>query len=97
MYGSRGQARTAVMALKLAELTWMKDRIGEWPILLLDEVVAELDAHRRAYLLDRINGATQTVLTTTDMDVFPTSFVDRATIWEVVDGQIDTSDKHEAL
>ena len=90
LYGSRGQARTAVMALKLAELTWMRDRIGEWPILLLDEVVAELDAHRRAYLLERINGATQTLLTTTDMDVFPAAFVDRATIWEVVDGQIDT-------
>jgi len=43
LYGSRGQARTAVMALKLAELTWMKSRIGEWPILLLDEVIAELD------------------------------------------------------
>ncbi|MBI1278648.1 MAG: DNA replication/repair protein RecF [Anaerolineaceae bacterium] len=90
LYGSRGQARTAVMALKMAELTWMKDRIGEWPILLLDEVVAELDAHRRAYLLERINGATQTLLTTTDMDVFPNAFVERATIWEVSDGQIQT-------
>ncbi len=58
LYGSRGQARTAVMAFKLAELQWMCERIGEWPILLLDEVVAELDAHRRAYLLDRIDGAT---------------------------------------
>lgn len=90
LYGSRGQARTAVMALKLAELAWMRDRIGEWPILLLDEVVAELDANRRAYLLERINGATQTVLTTTEMDIFPSAFVDRATIWEVVDGQIQT-------
>jgi len=78
------------MALKLSELTWMRDRIGEWPILLLDEVVAELDANPRAYLLERINGATQTLLTTTDMDVFPSAFVDRATIWEVVDGQINT-------
>lgn len=97
LYGSRGQARTAVMALKLAELAWMRDRIGEWPILLLDEVVAELDANRRAYLLERINGATQTLLTTTEMDIFPSAFVDRATIWEVVDGQIDTSNKHKAL
>ena len=46
LYGSRGQARTAVMAFKLAELEWMRERIGEWPVLLLDEVVAELDAER---------------------------------------------------
>lgn len=91
LYGSRGQARTAVMALKLAELQWMRDRIGEWPILLLDEVVAELDANRRAYLLERINGATQTVLTTTETDIFPPAFMARATLWEVEDGQIDTS------
>ncbi|MBL8117675.1 MAG: DNA replication/repair protein RecF [Anaerolineae bacterium] len=90
LYGSRGQARTAVMALKLAELAWMHDYIGEWPILLLDEVVAELDSQRRAYLLDRINGATQTLLTTTEMEIFPASFLERATIWEVTDGQITT-------
>ncbi len=90
LYGSRGQARTAVMALKLAELQWMHDRMGEWPILLLDEVVAELDSQRRAYLLERINGATQTLLTTTEMDIFPPAFVQRARVWQVVDGQIET-------
>jgi DNA replication and repair protein RecF len=90
LYGSRGQARTAVMALKLAELAWMKRRIGEWPILLLDEVIAELDSKRRAYLMERISGATQTLLTTTEMDIFPASFIERATIWQVSGGQIDT-------
>jgi DNA replication and repair protein RecF len=88
LYGSRGQARTAVMALKLAELTWMKGRIGEWPILLLDEVIAELDSKRRAYLLERINGATQTLLTTTELDIFPPPFLERAAIWHVNGGQI---------
>lgn len=91
LYGSRGQARTAVMALKLAELNWMRERIGEWPILLLDEVAAELDAQRRAYLLERIDGATQTLLTTTEMDIFPPAFVERAAIWHVSDGKIDTT------
>jgi DNA replication and repair protein RecF len=90
LYGSRGQARTAVMALKLAELSWMKTRIGEWPILLLDEVVAELDSKRRAYLLDRIDGATQTLLTTTELDIFPPPFLERAAIWQVNGGQIVT-------
>lgn len=91
LYGSRGQARTAVMALKLAELAWMKERIGEWPILLLDEVVAELDSQRRAYLLERIDGVTQTLLTTAEVEIFPFPFMQRATIWQVVDGTIDTT------
>ncbi len=89
LYGSRGQARTAVMAFKLAELQWMRECIGEWPILLLDEVVAELDAHRRAYLLERIDGATQTLMTTTELDIFTPVFLDRAQVWRVSEGQIE--------
>ena len=88
LYGSRGQARTAVMALKLAELHWMKERIGEWPLLLLDEVVAELDSARRAYLLERLVGATQTLMTTTELDIFTKSFLDRTAVLHIVDGQI---------
>jgi DNA replication and repair protein RecF len=88
LYGSRGQARTTILSLKLAELSWMRGKIGEWPILLLDEVIAELDVHRRAYLLERIDGATQTILTTTDRSVFTSAFLDRATVWHVSEGQI---------
>jgi DNA replication and repair protein RecF len=79
------------MALKLAELTWMQDRIGESPVLLLDEVIAELDSQRRAYLLERITGTTQTLLTTTELDIFPRAFLDRATIWHVNNGQLETT------
>ncbi|MFO7322635.1 MAG: DNA replication/repair protein RecF [Chloroflexota bacterium] len=89
LYGSRGQARTAVMALKLAELEWMRERIGEWPVLLLDEVVAELDADRRAFLLERVDGATQTLMTTTELDIFTPEFLSRATVWHVHEGQIE--------
>jgi DNA replication and repair protein RecF len=92
LYGSRGQARTAVMALKLAELDWMKTRIGEWPLLLLDEVIAELDGQRRAYLLERFTGATQTLLTTAEMEIFPQDFLNRAAIWQVAEGQITADD-----
>ncbi len=88
LYGSRGQARTGVMALKLAELEWMHDTLGEWPILLLDEVVAELDASRRAYLLNRIQGATQVLLTTTEPDIFTPDFLSHATRWEIHQGQV---------
>ncbi len=53
-FGSRGQVRTALMALKLAEVAWMREKIGEWPVLLLDETLAELDLQRRADLLDAL-------------------------------------------
>jgi DNA replication and repair protein RecF len=93
LYGSRGQARTAVMALKLAELGWMRDTIGEWPILLLDEVIAELDANRRAYLLNQVNGVSQALLTTTEPDMFSEEFLRRAARWHIHQGQIiSTSD-----
>lgn len=91
LYGSRGQARTAVMALKLAELAWMRQRTGEPPILLLDEVIAELDASRRAYLLERIDGSAQSLLTTTELDIFTGAFVERAAVWRVHEGQITTA------
>ena len=92
LYGSRGQARTAVMALKLAELTWMRERIGEWPLLLLDEVIAELDASRRAYLLDRLDGSAQTLMTTTELDIFTEAFLQRTSVLHVHAGQISTVD-----
>jgi DNA replication and repair protein RecF len=90
LYGSRGQARTAVMALKLAELDWMRESVGEWPVLLLDEVIAELDAARRAYLLGRINGVSQALLTTTEPDIFTPDFLQTAARWRVHQGQIVT-------
>ena len=89
LYGSRGQARTAIMALKLAELGWMQQVIGEWPVLLLDEFIAELDSNRRAYLLDRIDGATQSILTTTEPDIFTQRFLNQAAVWQVRAGQIE--------
>jgi DNA replication and repair protein RecF len=88
LYGSRGQARTAVMALKLAELEWMRDAIGEWPVLLLDEVIAELDANRRAYLLNRIGDVSQALLTTTEPDIFTAEFLQKAARWHIRQGQI---------
>ena len=89
LYGSRGQARTAVMALKFAELQWMRDQIGEYPLFLLDEVVAELDSQRRGFLLERLDGQAQTLVTATELDVFSPTFLERARIFKVVNGQID--------
>jgi DNA replication and repair protein RecF len=50
-YGSRGQVRTALLALKLAEVSWLQEKTGHWPVLLLDEIMAELDMKRRSDLL----------------------------------------------
>ncbi len=93
LYGSRGQARTAVMALKFAELEWMRDQMGEYPLFLLDEVVAELDSKRRHFLLDRLNGGAQTLLTTTELDIFDRAFLASAQLLHVRDGQIKQPEK----
>ena len=89
-YGSRGQARTAVIAIKLAELNWMRATTNEWPVLLLDELIAELDNERRSYLLERIDGATQSILTTTEPDIFTAEFLAKAAVWKVHAGQVTT-------
>ena len=91
LYGSRGQARTAVMALKFAELEWMRDQTGEYPLFLLDEVAAELDGKRRAFLMERLDGQAQTLVTTTELDIFSPAFLNRAQVFQVVNGQIDQS------
>ncbi|NLM04011.1 MAG: DNA replication/repair protein RecF [Clostridiales bacterium] len=66
-YGSQGQQRTAVLSLKLAELELMKGEIGEYPILLLDDVMSELDINRQNYLIKSLKNI-QTFITTTMMD-----------------------------
>jgi DNA replication and repair protein RecF len=53
-YGSRGQQRLAVLALKLAEADWMRATIGELPVVLLDDVLSELDPQKRTYVLQRV-------------------------------------------
>ncbi len=88
-YGSRGQLRTTLLALKLAEVEWMRERTGEWPVILLDEVMAELDTHRRADLLNYIGKGEQILFTTTDTNLFTPQFVEQAEIWNVRGGVIE--------
>ncbi len=68
LYGSQGQQRTAVLALKLAELEFMAAELGENPILLLDDVASELDPNRRHYLLNAVQEGVQTFITCTDLN-----------------------------
>jgi DNA replication and repair protein RecF len=88
-YGSRGQIRTALLALKLAEVNWMKERTGEWPVILLDEVMAELDLQRRADLLKYVGGSEQVLFTTTDLKLFAPGFVENAEVWRVENGRVE--------
>ena len=88
VYGSRGQARSAVLSLKLAEMGWMKEKTGQSPVLLLDEVLAELDTQRRADLLARLTESHQALLTTTDLDLFPPDFVRRVALWRIETGRM---------
>jgi len=88
-YGSRGQQRTAILALKLAEVEWIHQETGDWPILLLDEVMAELDTHRRAYLLARLGQANQSLMTSADLDMFDARYRARAKRLRVAGGRIE--------
>jgi DNA replication and repair protein RecF len=88
IYGSRGQVRTAMLSLKIAEVTWMEEKTGYSPVLLLDEALAELDPERRIDLLNRLTTNGQTLLTTTDQDLFSPEFVGKSTVWEVSEGRI---------
>ena len=87
-YGSRGQIRTALLTLKLAEVEWMKQKTDHWPVLLLDEVLAELDGQRRTALLARISACEQAWMTTTDLNLFSPEFLARTRVWEIKEGRV---------
>ncbi|MCS7248799.1 MAG: DNA replication/repair protein RecF [Anaerolineales bacterium] len=87
-YGSRGQTRTAAIALKLAELDWIHTKTNHPPIFLLDEVLAELDPFRRLDLLNRLLECEQAILTTTELGLIDSNFLQRASIWKIQDGRV---------
>ncbi|MHB1652522.1 MAG: DNA replication/repair protein RecF [Desulfitobacteriaceae bacterium] len=85
IYASQGQQRSIVLSLKLAEVELIKNQKGEYPLLLLDDVLSELDHLRRKYLLDFISSSQiQTLLTMTDGEILPQT----ATIFKVEKGQV---------
>jgi DNA replication and repair protein RecF len=88
VYGSRGQVRTTLLTLKLAEVAWMHEKTGYWPVVLLDEVLAELDAERRLDLQERLASSQQALLTTTDLNLFEPAFVAGAKLWRIEGGRL---------
>ena len=87
-YGSRGQQRTAALAVKIAEVTVMREQTGESPVLLLDDVMSELDQARRKCLLQVLDGSAQAIVTTTDWGDFAPEFRARAHCLQVEAGQV---------
>lgn len=88
-FGSQGQQRTGVLSLKLAELEFLRSETGEYPILLLDDVMSELDVKRRQQLLQFIRRERiQTLITATDAAYFPAEGMGR--YYHVQSGQITT-------
>jgi len=88
LYGSRGENRTVMLSVKLAEVGWLRQRKGEFPVLLLDEVLAELDPERRDDLLTRVDAAQQSILTAADLKMYSRDFIQRATTWQIVAGTV---------
>ena len=88
-YASQGQQRTIVLALKLAEIKLIKEKLGESPILLLDDVLAELDDLRQNYLLTTIENDTQTIITSVDTLLFDENFLNDVKIHSIKNGQLN--------
>ena len=88
LYGSQGQQRTTALSLKLAEINLIDEKIGEYPILLLDDVLSELDDFRQSHLLSTIQGKVQTFVSTTSVDGIHHKTLQRAAIYSVENGKI---------
>lgn len=87
-YGSQGQQRTLVLALKLAELNLIEEVVGEPPLLLLDDVLAELDLTRQNQLLDAVKSRFQTLITTTHLHSFEQRWLEGSQLLSVEQGKI---------
>ncbi|MCA1054878.1 DNA replication/repair protein RecF [Rossellomorea aquimaris] len=85
-FGSQGQQRTTALSVKLAEIELIHSEIKEYPILLLDDVLSELDDYRQSHLLNTIQGKVQTFVTTTNVDGIDHRTLNEATTFEVEAG-----------
>lgn len=88
IYGSQGQQRTTALSVKLAEIELMKSQTGEYPILLLDDVLSELDGTRQTHLLKAIQGKVQTFLTTPGLSEITKKLIKEPKIFHIEAGTI---------
>lgn len=88
-YGSQGQQRTTALSLKLAEIELIHKEVGEYPILLLDDVLSELDDYRQSHLLNTIEGKVQTFVSTTSVDGIHHETLKKAELFRVSNGNVE--------
>lgn len=86
-FGSQGQQRTGALAFKLAELEYIKSETGEYPVLLLDDVMSELDILRRSQLTSFVKDRIQTFISATDKHLFENPKF--ASFYHIKDGRIE--------
>ena len=91
-FGSQGQQRTAALSLKLAEIELVRKKIGENPVLLLDDVLSELDRKRQHHLLNSMNGI-QTMITCTGLEEFVGDRQKFNHIFHVKDGMLSETEE----
>lgn len=87
-YGSQGQQRTTALSLKLAEIELIADEVGEYPLLLLDDVLSELDDVRQTHLLSTFKERVQTIVTTTSVAGIDHEMIREARSYRVKNGEI---------
>lgn len=87
-FGSQGQQRTTALSVKLAEIELIHSEIGEYPILLLDDVLSELDDYRQSHLLNTIQGKVQTFVTTTSVEGIDHQTLKEAAAYNVEAGKM---------
>ena len=88
MFASQGQQRSIVLSLKLAEINYLKDKTGTYPVLLLDDVLSELDKNRQLKLLDAINENVQTFITTPSISDIKEDLLKKAKVFKIESGNI---------
>ena len=88
MFASQGQQRSIVLSLKLAEINYLKEKTGTYPVLLLDDVLSELDKNRQLKLLDAINENVQTFITTPSISDIKEDLLKKAKVFKIEDGNI---------
>ncbi|WP_059050454.1 DNA replication/repair protein RecF [Paenibacillus senegalimassiliensis] len=88
VYGSQGQQRTTALSLKLAEIELIHEEIGEYPILLLDDVLSELDPYRQTQLIETFQSKVQTFITATGLESINAGRLQDASIFHVQEGQV---------
>jgi DNA replication and repair protein RecF len=91
-FGSQGQQRTAALSLRLSEIEIIKEEVGEYPILLLDDVMSELDSRRQNDLIRTMRDI-QTIITITDVESIDESYIREARIFHVDQGAASLCNK----